>query len=87
MRGVQMAHATRCNFSSALKKKFINVNDASFKKEDLLLFNEIISEQEANILIHSFKSRLDRRKYQGSHWDRVITNYREIEVFGKFVNI
>ena len=43
------------------------------------MIEDAISEEEEQVLISYLHSRFKNKKYQGAHWDSVITRYREVE--------
>ena len=45
----------------------------------LYLIEDAVSREEEQILIDYLHSRFKNKKYQGAHWDSVITRYREAE--------
>eukprot|EP01036_Dinobryon_divergens_P028314 gene28314-37245_t len=47
---------------------------------DLQLLLNVINEKEESILVGYLSSLLSRKKYQGNHWDDVISEYKEIEL-------
>ena len=45
----------------------------------LEIFPDYISQQEHDSLVSEIEPILKKKKYQSSHWDKVITGYRELE--------
>lgn len=56
----------------------------TFPKDFYFLENIISPEEEVNI-VRQLDVLLKRRKYEGGHWDDVISRYKEIELNGKFL--
>jgi hypothetical protein len=45
------------------------------------VYTEVISLEEEAQLIHELNPSLKQKQYQGGHWDRAISGYRETERF------
>jgi len=54
--------------------------DCNIPKESFYYFKDIVSEDQEDILFKYFNELFKNRKYQGVHWDNVISRYREIEL-------
>lgn len=59
--------------------------DARFAPSDFtpdasVVYPEVLTEDEANMILEDIKGRLRRRRYEKGHWDAVITNYKEVEL-------
>jgi hypothetical protein len=49
-------------------------------KKFLLIVPDIISENEEEKILEFVKTKLQRKRYEGDHWDSVITKYKETEM-------
>lgn len=49
-------------------------------KKFLLIVPDIISENEEESILEFVKPKLQRKRYEGDHWDSVITKYKETEM-------
>jgi hypothetical protein len=49
-------------------------------KKFLLIVPDIISEKEEESILEFVKPKLRRKRYEGDHWDSVITKYKETEM-------
>lgn len=45
-----------------------------------MVYPDILTEEEANLITEDIADRLRRRRYEQGHWDAVITNYKEVEL-------
>jgi alkylated DNA repair protein alkB family protein 7 len=52
-----------------------------FDATSVLVFPNIISEGDADVIISEIEPRVSGKRYQRGHWDAVITGYREVEMF------
>ena len=46
----------------------------------LLIVPDAITEAEEEAIINFVQPKLQRKRYEGDHWDSVITNYKETEM-------
>lgn len=59
--------------------------DARFAPSDFtpdvsVVYPNVLTEDEANLILDDIKGRLKQRRYEKGHWDAVITNYKEVEL-------
>jgi hypothetical protein len=79
MRRNRLVAATCCsNFSTTPSAP--SSSSSSSSKNRLSLFYEVITPQEEEQIMAYLTPLLARRRYEGSHWDSVITRYKEIEL-------
>jgi alkylated DNA repair protein alkB homolog 7 len=51
-----------------------------YDQTSAVVYPNVITEEEANIIIEEFQPLFKRRRYQKNHWDSVIVQYKEIEL-------
>lgn len=73
---VPRRHST--SFQTINEKVIPLVN--SLYPNSLHFFPDVITEDEEKDILLSLDKALARRKYEGDHWDHVISKYREIEI-------
>ena len=59
------------------------VRDSSDIKKFLLIVPDIISEAEEEAIMRFVQPKLQRKRYEGNHWDSVISKYKETEMSTK----
>jgi len=62
--------------------RFVDARHApnDFSPESAIVFDNVVSENDGEALLREISSRMKRRRYERSHWDSVITGYKEIEL-------
>jgi hypothetical protein len=68
------------SLSSLPETPFLHPPSSKIPKNSFFFTKEAITIEEEEMLIEYLDSKLKSRKYQGSHWDNVISRYREIEL-------
>ncbi|CAJ1893620.1 unnamed protein product [Cylindrotheca closterium] len=53
---------------------------SDFTPDVSVVYPNVLTEDEANLILDDVKGRLRRRRYEKGHWDAVITNYKEVEL-------
>jgi hypothetical protein len=54
------------------------------RKDFLEVYNEVISRDEEEMIVKYLAPILARRRYEGNHWDAVISKYKEIELINSY---
>ena len=49
-----------------------------FPKEDFAIMEDVVTDEEAAVLLKDMDRVLRRRRYEKDHWDAVIVNFREV---------
>jgi alkylated DNA repair protein alkB family protein 7 len=52
-----------------------------FNPRSAVVYNEFITDKEGDSLVQDIAARMKRRRYEKGHWDAVITDYKEVELF------
>mmetsp|Transcript_22905 Transcript_22905/g.23135 ORF Transcript_22905/g.23135 Transcript_22905/m.23135 type:complete len:317 (+) Transcript_22905:333-1283(+) len=75
---------TRNSSSSAVSSsKFLlsqTPSTSQIPENSLYITSNIITEHEEELLMHMLTPHLSKKRYQGNHWDDVITKYKEYEL-------
>ncbi|KAL3938602.1 MAG: hypothetical protein SGBAC_006519 [Bacillariaceae sp.] len=53
---------------------------SDFTQNASVVYPNVLTEDEASLILDDIKGRLRRRRYEKGHWDAVITNYKEVEL-------
>lgn len=52
-----------------------------FRKQEFAIMENVVTEEEAGVLLKDMERALKRRRYEKDHWDAVIVNFREVRSF------
>lgn len=54
---------------------------SDFVDSSASVYRDFVTEEEANILVEDILACMKRRRYEKGHWDAVIVNYKETELY------